>query len=128
MLWEGSWKGPQGIWKANVELGSSCKVMLMVIACVSLIPMDWVEKHPWQGKRSPAAKGLPGGQRLHGVLELAGLGNVPTTFSGKALLIQTISDDLPTSRGKPPLTMSASHALPATSQRSLSLGMEEFGD
>lgn len=87
-----------------MELGSSCKVMLMVITNFSLIPMDWVEKHSWQRKRGPEAKGLPGGQWLGGVLELAGLGNVPTMFSGKALLIKRISGGFPMSRGKPPLT------------------------
>ena len=63
-----------------------CKVMLMVITCISLIPMDRVEKHPRQSKRSPGAKkSLPWGQRPRGVSELAGLGNVPgnVLFLGK---------------------------------------------
>lgn len=100
----------------------------MVIVVISLIPMDWVEKHSWQRKWSPGAKGLPGGQQLHGGLELAGLGRVPTMFSGEALPIKMISDDFPTCKGKPSLTSSASHALPAAPQGILSLGVEDFGD
>lgn len=53
-----------------------CKVMLMVITCISLIPMDRVEKHPRQSKWSSGAKSLPWGRRPCGVLEPAGLGNV----------------------------------------------------
>lgn len=128
MLWEGSWKGPQGIWKANEELGGGCKVMPMVIAHISRIPMHWVEKQLWQRKRSPGAEGGPGGQRLQDVWELAGLGNAPAMFPGKALPIKMISDDFPRSREKPPLTTSASLALPEASQGILSLGVGEFGN
>lgn len=114
MLWEGSWKGPQGIWKANVELGSSCKVMLMVISCISLIPMDGVEKHSWQRKRSPGAKRSPR-RRLGGVWSWQSWEMSPQCFQGRFCQLKGFLVAFP-HPGETSSHTSASHPLPAASQ------------